>query len=68
MVGDSLASRGSEISLEEVLSNAVYFSIFQKYLNEHKLVDGKLLPFMQELSLTLTLTLTLNLTRTRTRT
>ena len=47
MVGDSLASRGSEISLEEVLSNAVYFSIFQKYLNEHKLVDGKLLPFMQ---------------------
>ena len=50
MVGESLASRGSEVSLEEVLSNAVFFSIFQKYLAEHKLVDGKLLPFMQELN------------------
>ena len=50
MVGESLASRGSEVSLEEVLSNAVFFSIFQKYLAEHKLVDGKVLPFMQELN------------------
>jgi hypothetical protein len=33
-----------------VLSNAVFFSIFQKYLAEHKLVDGKLLPFMEELN------------------
>ena len=38
-----------EVSLEEVLSNAVFFSIFQKYLAEHKLVDGKVLPFMQVL-------------------
>lgn len=50
MVGDSLASRGSELSLEEVLSNAVFFSIFKKYLTENSLVDGKLLSFMEELN------------------
>jgi len=50
MVGESLASRGSQVSLEEVLSNTVFFSIFKKYLAENKLVDGKLLPFMQELN------------------
>jgi len=50
LVGDSLASRGSVLSLEDVLSNAVFFSLFKKYLTDSKLVDGKLLSFMQELN------------------
>lgn len=50
MVGNSLASRGSDLTLEEVLSNAVFFSLFKKFLTEHKLVEGNLLNFMQELN------------------
>ena len=39
-----------ELTLEEVLSNAVFSSLFKKYLTDNKLVDGKLLSFMQELN------------------
>jgi len=50
MVAENYASQGGEIKLEEVLGNAVFFSLFKRFLNERKLVENRLLFFLQELN------------------
>ena len=50
MVGEALASRVTEIALEEVLSNGIFFSHFKKFMEEQKLVSSKLLAFLADLN------------------
>lgn len=50
IVGEALASRVTEIPLEEVLSNGIFFSHFKKFMEEQKLVSAKLLSFLTELN------------------
>ena len=50
MVGEALASRVTELPIEEVLSNGIFFSHFKKFMQEQKLVSPKLLSFLTELN------------------
>jgi len=50
MVGENYAARDGQIMLEEVLSNAVFFALFKRFLSERQLVDQQLLLFLQELN------------------
>jgi len=50
MVGEALASRLTEIPLEEVLSNGIFFAQFKKFMTEQKLVSSKLLAFLTGLN------------------
>ena len=50
MVADNVAARSGELTLQEVLSNAVFFSLFQRFVTERKLVDPQLLFFLQDLN------------------
>ena len=50
MVGEALASRVTDIPLEEVLSNGIFFSLFKRFMEEQKLVSAKLLSFLSELN------------------
>jgi len=50
MVGEALASRVTDIPIEEVLSNGIFFSHFKRFMTEHKLVSPKMLSFLTELN------------------
>ena len=50
MVADNVAARSGELTLQEVLSNAVFFSLFQRFVTERKLVDPQLFFFLQDLN------------------
>lgn len=50
MVGEALASRVIEVPLEEVLSNGVFFLLFKRFLEEKRLVDKRVLSFLEGLN------------------
>jgi len=50
VVGEALASRVTDIPIEEVLSNGIFFSQFKRFMTEKRLVPGKLLAFLSELN------------------
>jgi len=50
MVAQNYAAKSGELSLQEVLSNRVFFSLFKRFLAERQLVDDSLLSFLQELN------------------
>ena len=49
MVGESYAARAGELAMEEVLSNAVFFSLFTRWLAQSKLADALLLHFLNDM-------------------
>jgi len=48
MVGEAIASKATDLQLEEVLKNPVCFSIFKRFLEEKKLADHQLLAFVSD--------------------
>jgi len=48
MVGQAIAARNVDLSLEEVLRNPVFFSMYKRFLEERKLADHQLLAFVTD--------------------
>mmetsp|Transcript_14049 Transcript_14049/g.42850 ORF Transcript_14049/g.42850 Transcript_14049/m.42850 type:complete len:702 (+) Transcript_14049:171-2276(+) len=49
MIGEDYAARTGSLALEEVLSNAVFFSFFIRWLAQANLVDNLLLNFLKDM-------------------
>mmetsp|Transcript_32827 Transcript_32827/g.104725 ORF Transcript_32827/g.104725 Transcript_32827/m.104725 type:complete len:775 (-) Transcript_32827:2169-4493(-) len=49
MVGENFAAAAGSLALEEVLSNAVFFALFTRWLSQSNLVDAQLLHFLTDM-------------------
>lgn len=48
MVGEAIAAKNVDLSLEEILRNPVFFSMYMRFLEERKLADHQLLAFVTD--------------------